>query len=200
VNPKTLHQREENDVGGDSEISPDLMCPDRCGFALWTTCYNRSYALRDIIRRQQLGLDIRAAVASRTDEPEWAQICLESLAIDVNVSDEADDTNSNLPDSHGGLTNNTCQQESRLMSLLECFGSSQDLIEIHYGDKTGHITRLQKRTGIPFSEMAFFDNERWNIQTVSRSLPQVKCYYTPDGMTRAVWDTALADFGVLPVE
>ena len=78
--------------------------------------------------------------------------------------------------------------------LKECF--EDHLIEISYGSKVGHIQRLHKKTGIPYEEMAFFDNENWNIRDVSKSLPQVKCYYTPDGMTRKAWDEAKKHFGL----
>ena len=109
------------------------------------------------------GIDIQAAVASKTDEPEWARICMHHMAIDDGSS------------------------------LASCFG---DRIEISYGSKVGHITRLHKRTGIAFHDMAFFDNEFGNIRSVSKALPEVKCYYTPDGMTSEAWDKAKADFGM----
>lgn len=68
-----------------------------------------------------------------------------------------------------------------------------DLVEIHYGSKVGHIERLHRRTGIAFEDMAFFDNEQGNIRDVEGELP-VKCYYTPQGMTREAWNQALKDF------
>jgi magnesium-dependent phosphatase 1 len=109
------------------------------------------------------GINVKAAVASRTDEPRWAKICMEYMVID-------DGSN-----------------------LASCFESR---IEISYGTKVGHITRLQKSTGIAFEDMCFFDNEYSNIRDVSKKLPEVKCYYTPDGMTSASWEQAKADFGM----
>lgn len=44
--------------------------------------------------------------------------------------------------------------------------------------------------------MCFFDNEQWNILDVSRGLPGVKCYYTPDGMSKKAWQLAKAEFGL----
>jgi magnesium-dependent phosphatase 1 len=110
------------------------------------------------------GHDIRAAVASRTDEPKWARNCMDHLVI----------------------------QDGK--TIAECF--EHDLIEIAYGDKTEHLQRLHKTTGIPYESMCFFDNEHSNIKTVSRSLPAVKCIYTPDGMTRQHWESAKAEFGL----
>lgn len=109
------------------------------------------------------GIDIKAAVASKTDETHWAEICMEYMAIDDGSS------------------------------LASCF---EDRIEISYGSKVGHISRLHKKTGIPYDQMAFFDNEYGNIRAVSRGLPDVKCYYTPDGMTTEAWLQAKADFGM----
>lgn len=113
---------------------------------------------------QKEGHDIKAAVASRTDEPKWARICLSHLV----VSD--------------GTT------------IKDCF--NHHLIEISSGSKARHLERLHRKTGIPFEEMCFFDNEQWNILDVSRSLPDVKCIYTPDGMTRQAWKQAKAEFGL----
>lgn len=123
----------------------------------------RNYALTEIKRLQADGMDIQAAVASKTDEPEWAKICMEYMAIDDGSS------------------------------LASCFGSR---VEISYGSKVGHITRLHKQTGVPFHQIAFFDNEYGNIRAVATALPQVKCYYTRDGMTREAWETAKVDFGL----
>jgi len=78
-------------------------------------------------------------------------------------------------------------------SLEECF-DDRDLIEISYSDKTRHFESLNRKTGIEFHQMVFFDNERWNIQSVSQL--GVKCYHTPDGMTREIWEQCLSDFGM----
>jgi magnesium-dependent phosphatase 1 len=124
----------------------------------------RSFALSEINRLKANGHDIQAAIASRTDEPRWARICLDHLVIeDGNV-------------------------------LQDCF--PEHLREISYDSKSKHLQRLHQKTGIPFEEMCFFDNEHHNIKDVSKSLPGVKCFYTPDGMTRKAWDDAKADFGL----
>ena len=68
------------------------------------------------------------------------------------------------------------------------------MIEISYSDKSQHFESLNRKTGIAFEDMVFFDNEYWNIQSVS-SLG-VKCYHTPEGMTKEAWNKALEDFGM----
>ena len=76
--------------------------------------------------------------------------------------------------------------------LSKCF--DQNLIEISYADKATHFESLQRKTGLDFDQMAFFDNEHWNIRGVSEL--GVKCFHTPDGMTREAWEEALDAFGI----
>ena len=54
---------------------------DRIGTEI-TIFDGASYALSKINElREKEGMDIQAAVASRTDEPGWAQICMDSLTV-----------------------------------------------------------------------------------------------------------------------
>ena len=130
--------------------------------------------------REQEGHDLRAAVASKTDEPRWARICLDHLVI-----------GSSNPQESSGHDNNTDASALRLADCIE-----DRLIEIYYGSKVEHIRNLHKKTGVPFADMCFFDNEHWNIKDVSRQLPDVKCFYTPNGMTRQAWEDAKRKFGL----
>jgi len=130
-----------------------------------------SFALSDIQRLRQQGHDIRAAIASKTDEPKWARICMKHLVIG-EVSDNDDET----------------------FTLHDCF--EPNLVEISYGSKVQHIQRLHKKTGIPYEDICFFDNEHWNVKDVSKGLPDVKCYYTPNGMTKQVWEQAKLHYGL----
>ena len=77
-------------------------------------------------------------------------------------------------------------------SLNRCF--HKNLIEISYSDKARHFESLHRKTGIPFDQMCFFDNEHWNIRGVSQL--GVKCFHTPDGMTVEAWNSALDAFGI----
>lgn len=72
--------------------------------------------------------------------------------------------------------------------LSSCF----DHVEISYADKRRHFESLHRKTGIPYEQMCFFDNEHGNIRSVSKL--GVKCLYTPDGMTREAWREALGMF------
>lgn len=134
-----------------------------------------SYALADIERLKQEGHDIQAAVASRTDEPEWAYECMQHLAMQVCDNKE----------------------DEKLVTLLDCFGGGRkknSLIQISFQDKTHHFKRLHAATKIPYEDMVFFDNENWNIRSVSKL--GVKCIYTPDGMQKRHWDEAKKFFGM----
>ena len=59
---------------------------------------------------------------------------------------------------------------NRAVSLINLLGWSEylKLQEIYPGSKTTHFKSLQKRTGIPFEDMLFFDNESRNISDVSK--------------------------------
>jgi len=117
------------------------------------------------INRMKKDTPIQVAISSRTDEPSWAYQLMKWLVIDDK-----------------GTT------------LSKCF-ADDNLIEISYSDKTTHFESLNRKTGIDFENMAFFDNEHWNIQSVSQL--GVKCYHTPNGMTRNVWHQCLEDFGMI---
>eukprot|EP00804_Cyclotella_cryptica_P014028 CCRYP_002514-RA/>CCRYP_002514-RA protein AED:0.07 eAED:-0.00 QI:0/0/0/1/1/1/2/0/204 len=77
--------------------------------------------------------------------------------------------------------------------LVECF--DQELIEISYADKSRHFESLNRKTGIPYEMMSFFDNEYWNIQSVGNL--GVKCFHTPQGMTKEAWNQALKEFEMI---
>jgi magnesium-dependent phosphatase 1 len=82
--------------------------------------------LLDSNRLRSEGREIKAAVASRTDEPDWAKFCMDHLVVEDGTTPTS------------------------------CFGN---LVEISYNNKTHHFRRLHQKTGIPFENMVFFDNE-----------------------------------------
>jgi magnesium-dependent phosphatase 1 len=108
--------------------------------------------------------DTEVAYVSRTEYPEWAVPCLKLFQIPTN---------------RGNGSTTTLFE----MSLHN---------EIYPGSKLTHFKAIHKRSGIPYSEMLFFDNERWNCTEVSRL--GVVCVYTPHGMTPQMWQEGLAKF------
>jgi magnesium-dependent phosphatase 1 len=98
-------------------------------------------------------------VASCTDEPAWAQECMEKFRL-------ADGTTS-IKD----------------VMMIE---------EIRKANKRSHLKSISERTGIALEEILFLDNEWGNCADVSSI--GVNVVYTPDGVTRAAWDKALAGY------
>jgi magnesium-dependent phosphatase 1 len=114
---------------------------------------------------------VKVGVASRTDFPKWARTCIDMLRLPATVADNSDG------DDDDDANNNS----SAMLNLKDLI----DHAEIYESDKKSHFRALHKTTGIPFEKMAFFDNEMRNITSVSQL--GVKCFFTPDGMTRAEW-------------
>ncbi|OEU21400.1 hypothetical protein FRACYDRAFT_235023 [Fragilariopsis cylindrus CCMP1102] len=139
---------------------------------------------------------IKAAIASKTDEPKWAKQCMDWLTIDIIIDDDDDDNNNNNNDDDDDEDHDKKKKKTtrtrRKMTLSECFDST--LIEIGYSNKREHFQRLHKKTNIPYQSMVFFDNEYSNITSVQKL--GVKCIYTPNGMTKDAWDDALIMFDI----
>lgn len=63
-------------------------------------------------------------------------------------------------------------------------------VVIQGGSKTKHLKHIAHETGVPLSEMVFFDNERTNIQDVEKLGPT--CVYCPRGLKDGVFCDGLA--------
>ncbi|XP_074838440.1 magnesium-dependent phosphatase 1 isoform X1 [Carettochelys insculpta] len=78
--------------------------------------------------------------------------------------------------------------------LLQLFGLRRFLsrAEIYPGGKSAHLRRLQQASGVPFSQMLFFDDEERNVREVSQL--GVTCVLVPHGMTQALLTQGLEAF------
>lgn len=108
---------------------------------------------------------ILIGAASRTDRPDLATRMLELLRIPSEQ--QADDGKGNIGE--------------RAISFF-------DYKEIYPGSKKTHFTRLHKATGIPYAEMAFWDDESRNRDTESLG---VTMQLVRDGVTRSEIDAGV---------
>jgi magnesium-dependent phosphatase 1 len=81
---------------------------------------------------------IAVAVASRSDEPDWARECLRKYVV--------------------------CDKSGATMWDV---AQSGELVEIYKGSKQGHFRELHRKTAVPFTQMLFFDDDPANIRDVS---------------------------------
>ncbi|XP_061448133.1 magnesium-dependent phosphatase 1 isoform X2 [Rhineura floridana] len=78
--------------------------------------------------------------------------------------------------------------------LLELFGLNCYIRykEIYPGSKVTHFQRLSQQSGIPLSQMLFFDDESRNICDVSKL--GVTCILVPNGMNLSLLNQGLEAF------
>jgi len=60
-----------------------------------------------------------------------------------------------------------------------------------------HFQQIREASGLPYGQMLFFDNERWNVTECSRL--GITSIYTPKGMTMDAWREGLARWAEAPV-
>lgn len=78
-----------------------------------------------------------------------------------------------------------------LLDLMDC-RQRFDFEEIFPSSKVAHFGNLHKSTGIPYTEMLFFDDENRNIVEVGEL--GVKCVEVRRGIDRAAFERGMAFF------
>ncbi|XP_033024791.1 magnesium-dependent phosphatase 1-like [Lacerta agilis] len=78
--------------------------------------------------------------------------------------------------------------------LLDLFGLNRFIryAEIYPGSKVTHFQKLSQQTGVPLSQMLFFDDESRNIYDVSKL--GVTCILVPNGMNLSLLKQGLEAF------
>ena len=76
-------------------------------------------------------------------------------------------------------------QISDELTLKDCV----DVCEVHKGSKQGHFKNISETTGVPVTDMIFFDNERGNCVTVGKI--GVTVVFTPNGVTQEEFEAGV---------
>lgn len=100
-------------------------------------------------------LGVKAGVASRTYAPDVARDMLKLLYVHPPPVQQQEGDNNN---------NNTKKKPEKTRKALDLFDAG---LEIYPSSKIRHMEALHKRTGIPYEEFLFFDDESRNRDTES---------------------------------
>jgi magnesium-dependent phosphatase 1 len=126
---------------------------------------------------------VRLGVASRTSAPDLARDMLKLLHIPAPsaVLGEEALLASNNNSAAGGSSSSSRKDKAR--KAIDFFDAG---LEIYPSGKIRHFEALAKRTGIPHTDMLFFDDEARNRDTESLG---VTMWLVRDGVT---WDEVVA--------
>ncbi|KAF2220867.1 acid phosphatase-domain-containing protein [Elsinoe ampelina] len=122
----------------DTHVSPPLKPADAAGLTVQDRHGEKFGFYRDVaglmVHAKEKGMMLGAA--SRTSAPDVAERALRLLTVPLGEAGEG-------------------PKGPTAWSLF-------DVLEIYPGDKKVHFERIRKKTGLPFEEMLFFDDERRN--------------------------------------
>lgn len=157
-----------------------------------------------LISTHEAFAETKVAVASRTNRAQWAFAAMElhaprsrySYAPNLDASSDASSvgttssgTISPKKEKHPSQTPKGHIAHPEPKTLREVVG---DLAEIYTGSKKAHFRNLREKTGTPYKDMLFFDNERVNVMEVGQL--GVCSVYCPGGMSQGAWEEGLRTF------
>lgn len=121
-------------------------------------------ALHELTTQAQKWGDTRVAIASRTNQVEWAKALLTKFEVVPGVT----------------------------MDNLVAYA------EIFPGSKRKHFQNLKRDSGVPFSDMIFFDDSTMNTREMETM--GILCVHCPRGLTFQHWEMGLQEFARMKEE
>lgn len=79
------------------------------------------------------------------------------------------------------------EDDADLMSSIQLF----DQMEIYPGSKLKHFRSLQQKTGIPYEEMLFFDDESRNREVAALGVTFI---LASDGLTKDLFENGVKEW------
>ena len=118
---------------------------------------------------------VRVGVASRTHAPDLGREMLKLLHVPARSSVIGENNNNN----NNNSSSSSSDKDDRPRRAIDLFDAG---LEIYPSSKLRHFEALHKRTGVPYDQMLFFDDESRNRDTESLG---VTMWLVRDGVT---WD------------
>ncbi|GAA6002357.1 Mg-dependent acid phosphatase [Rhodotorula paludigena] len=118
--------------------------------------------------------NIHVAAASRTHAPRVARQILSELLLPGSHRDDANDP----------LKARASSKEGETVAAIKLF----DSMEIYPGSKMEHFRELNKKTGIAFEDMVFFDDESRNREVAKLGVTFVLVH---SGVTRQLFESGI---------
>lgn len=119
---------------------------------------------------------VRVGVASRTHAPDLGREMLKLLHVPARSSVIGENNNNN---NNNSSSSSSSDKDDRPRRAIDLFDAG---LEIYPSSKLRHFEALHKRTGVPYDQMLFFDDESRNRDTESLG---VTMWLVRDGVT---WD------------
>ncbi|EMR63206.1 putative magnesium-dependent phosphatase protein [Eutypa lata UCREL1] len=121
---------------------------------------------------------VRVGVASRTHAPDLGREMLKLLHVPARSSVIGENNNNNN-NNNNSSSSSSSDKDDRPRRAIDLFDAG---LEIYPSSKLRHFEALHKRTGVPYDQMLFFDDESRNRDTESLG---VTMWLVRDGVT---WD------------
>lgn len=155
-----------------------------------------------ILQALNLTNNVRIGVASRTHAPDLARDLLKMLYIPAPSIVLAPSSSSSDPSDSGGGGRSSSSNSAPPPTSSKSSGSGKEKprksieffdggLEIYPSSKIKHFEALHKRTGVPYADMLFFDDESRNRETEALGLTM---WLVRDGVTWAEVESGIREW------